>query len=242
MNKWTILVLAGAMVISACDILGNGEAKDDVTLAFQASDGAATTSAAPMTLIDTGIDITSFMLSIREVEFKQDETAPDSALDVFFDGPYTLDLLDDTGPLTQTIGTVDIPPGTYQEIRFKLHKTTAVDVSSPLYDRSIYIAGTIDGTPFEMWHDAGENLDIGKATGFIVGEAPLAVTIDFNVQSFLDQSADPSGHLIDLTTATDDSGDGLIDINPNSDDGNTNQDLADYLKDNIKLVADIIES
>ena len=213
---------------------------DDVTLTLQASAATVAANAVPMTLVDTGIEITSFMLSIREVEFKQDETAIDSPLDVYFDGPYTLDLLDDTGPLSQTIGTADIPPGTYQEVRFKLHKTTDVEIGSPLYDRSIYVAGTIDQIPFEMWHDTSENLDVGKTNGIIVGDVPLSLVIDFNVRSFLDQSSDTSGHLIDLSTATDNNGDGSIDINPSSDDGETNQDLADELKDNIKLVADIL--
>ncbi len=236
MKRWMVIAAIGAILISACDIVGN----DDVTLTFQSSAASASANAVPLTEIDTGIEITSFMLSIREVEFKQDEEALDSPLDVYFEGPYTLDLLDATGPLTQTIGTADIPPGTYQEIRFKLHKTTDVATSSPLYDRSIFVAGTIDGTSFEMWHDTSENLDVGQSTGIVVGDVPLTLVIDFNVRSFLDQSSDASGHLIDLTTATDETGDSLIDISPDSDDGAVNQDLADELKDNIKLVADLI--
>jgi len=214
-----------------------------VTLEFQSSESGPSASITSRSVIGAGIEVTDFLLSIREVEFKQDESDPDSPADVFFAGPYALDLLDDTGPLAQTIGNADVPPGEYQAIRFKLHKTTSVDVSSPLYDRSIYLAGTIDGVPFEMWHDTSENLDVAEATGIGVGAAPITVTIDFDLLSFLDQSAQSTdgGSLVDLTLATDDSGDGLIEINPNSDDGTPNRDLADALKDNIKLIADIVD-
>ncbi len=189
----------------------------------------------------TGIEITKFVLSIREVEFKVDET--DTTLsEVFFDGPYVIDLIDSTGALSQSIGSAEVPPGTYQTIRFKLHKST--DTTDPdITDRSIYLAGTIDSVPFEMWHDASENLDVAESTGVVVGDGEIDVVIDFNIRAFLDQSANAAegGVVIDLSTATDDDSDGTIEINPNSDDGNVNQDLADSLKDNIKLVADLIE-
>ncbi len=192
----------------------------------------------------TGVDVTDFLLSIRDIEFKVDETAADSTADVFFEGPYAIDLLDEAGPLTQSLGETEVPASTYQSIRLKLHKTREVDPTSPLYDRSIFLAGTIDGTPFEMWHDTGENLDIGEANGIEVGQFATTVTVDFSLRSFLDQSANAAdgGVLIDLSTATDGDGDGLIEINPNSDDGQINKDLADALKDNIKLVADIVDS
>ena len=157
--------------------------------------------------------------------------------DVYFTGPYELDLLDSTGAIEQTIGSVEVPAATYQEVRFKLHKSTDSDPAGVLYDRSIYLAGTIDGTPFEMWHDNSENLDVGKATGILVGDGPVEIIVDFDLSAFLDQESN-GGFLIDLTTATDGNLDGVIEINPNSDDGTVNRDLADELKDNIKLVAD----
>lgn len=215
-----------------------------VTLSFQSSNPGS------RVLIDPPadrIDIDRFILSIRSVEFKQDENAPDSSGDVYFEGPFVLDLLDNTGFLMQTIGSAPVPAGNYQEVRFKLHKTTDLTVDSDIYDRSIYLAGTIDGTPFEMWHDTSENLDVGKASGIIVSDVDaLALTINFDVDSFLDQSANAAegGTLIDLFLSSDADGDGIIEIHPNStDDGESdqdNRDAADFLKDNIKLVADFL--
>ena len=173
MGRSLILFVLAAVVFASCSMSGNG----GVTLAFQSSNSASTSSVVAQVVIETGIDVTEFQLSIREVEFKQDENDPANPADVFFDGPYAVDLLDAAAPLTQTIGEADVAPGTYQEIRFKLHKTTDVATDSVLYDRSIYLAGTIDGTPFEMWHDTGENLDVGKATGIVVGDAPLTLSV-----------------------------------------------------------------
>ncbi len=213
---------------------------NSTSLIFQSSNTALAARSRSVEM-DTGIEITKFILSIREVEFKLDETST-AASDIFFDGPYVIDLIDSTGALSQTIGAAEIPPATYQTLRFKLHKST--DTADPdITDRSIFIAGTIDSVPFEMWHDASENLDIAESTGITVAEGAVDVVIDFNIRAFLDQSANAAdgGTLIDLSTATDDDSDGTIEINPNSEDSNTNKDLADALKDNIKLVADLIE-
>ena len=227
--------LLALTALAGCDLLGLGQG---VALSFRANDGAAFSTQAE---IDTGIVVNELLLSIREVEFKVDAADASTTADVFFDGPYELDLLDSGTPTEQSIGTAEVPDGTYQAIRFKLHKTTTVDILSSLYDRSIFISGTIDGTPFEMWHDTGENLDIGEATGVVVSGGTADVVVEFDLLSFLDQGAS-GGATIDLSTATDGDGDGLIEINPNSDDGTVNQDLADSLKENIKLAADIIDS
>lgn len=236
MKRYAIVLVLAAAAFASCSLTRGG-----VTLAFQSSETSATTAVLPRALLDTGVEVTEFQLSIREVEFKQNDDDPDSPADVYFAGPYTVDLLDAAGPLAQTIGDAEVPRGIYQELRFKLHKTTDVETTSVLYDRSIYLAGTINGTPFEMWHDTSENLDVGKATGIEVASQPITLTIDFSLPDFLDQQ-DAGGVLIDLTTAVDGDGDGTIEINPNSDDGTVNEDLADTLKDNIKLVADILES
>ena len=177
--------------------------------------------------------ITNFSLSIRDVEFKQDESDLDT-IDVQFRGPYELDLLLNSDALTQTLGEIDLVDGTYSVLRFKLHKSRDWMQSSKLYDRSLYLAGTIDGNNFEFWHDTSENLDIENSAGIIVNGNTVNVVVKFDIDLFLS-----SLHQIDLSTAVDGDEDGLIEINPDNDDGNS--DLADQLKDNIKLAADMIK-
>ena len=194
------------------------------------------------TSINTGgrlaaaVEITEFMISIRDVSFKnEDDSNPEfDTLDVKFRGPYQLDLLNGGEALTETIGAAEIPNGNYKEIRFKLHKDEDLAPSNDLYDRSISLAGTIDGTPFKMWHDTSENLDVGRSTGVVVLDNEVSLTVNFTIDQFLN-----SLHQIDLTQAVDGNQDGLIEIHPNDPDGN--KDIADDLKDNIKEAADLMD-
>lgn len=175
--------------------------------------------------------ITDFQISIRDVIFKTDA---DDSTDVAFRGPFAIDLMNESEALTQSVGSAEVPFGEYKELRFKFHKTRDVPQDHPLYDRSIYLKGTIDGAPFEMWHDTSENLDIGKSTGVVVDENGVSISVVFTIGQFLNASTS-----IDLSGAVDNDEDGVIEINPDNDDDNG--DLADDLKDNIKAAADLLD-
>lgn len=179
------------------------------------------------------VKITDFKLSIRDIEFKIDNSALDSS-DIQFEGPYEIDLMSETGALTQSIGSIEVEDGTYKLIRFELHKTRDVATTSNLYDRSLFIKGTINGTPFEFWHDTSENFDIENSGGITVTEGTTDIAISFKMDDFLN-----SLHTIDLSIATDDDKDGTIEINPDNDD--KNGDIADKLKENIKEAADLVK-
>jgi hypothetical protein len=203
---------------------------------------SAVNSISGKTAIMTGknnatVVFTDFKISIRDVVFKNDDD-PNSNLDtdeIQFRGPYQIDLLDNSDALTQTIGTASVPDGLYKELRFKFHKDEALPMEDDLFDKSIYIEGTVDGTPFVFWHDTSENLDVGRNTGVQVTDGTVNFTVTFDMSQFLN-----SFNQIDLSTATDNNQDGLIEIFPNDEDGN--QDIADQLKDNIKATADIIDN
>lgn len=228
-NVLTLLMISGMLTfLISCSDDDAGKVKGVVSVSVssvQTSTGriGARTNAAVVV-------ITDFQISIRDVVFKSDG----DSTDVAFTGPYALDLLDETGALSQSIGDAEIPFGIYEELRFKLHKTEDVATTHPLFDRSIFIMGTIDGIPFEMWHDTSENLDIGKATGVVVDENGVSLVVTFSIDQFLSSET-----AIDLSLAIDENQDGLIEINPNDDDGN--KDIADALKDNIKAAADLLE-
>lgn len=178
---------------------------------------------------------TDFKISIRDVVFKNDND-PMSNLDtdeVQFRGPYQVDLLDNTDAITQTIGETIVPNGMYKEMRFKFHKDENLPQSDKLFDRSIYIEGTIDGIPFVFWHDTSENLDVGRRTGVMVQNGSVNFSVQFDISQFLN-----SFHQIDMSQALDQNNDGVIEIYPNDRDGN--QDIADKLKDNIKATADLM--
>lgn len=193
------------------------------------------------TIINTGgrvtgtVELTDFKISIRDVAFKnEDDDNPHfDTVDVKFRGPYQLDLLNGGNALTATIGNAVIPNGNYKEIRFKFHKDEVLPTSDNLFDRSLFVAGTINGIPFELSHDTSENFDVGRSTGVIVQDNEISLTVEFSIDQFL-SSLNP----VDLSTAVDGNQDGLIEIGTNDPDGNN--DLADQIKDNIKEAADLI--
>ncbi len=229
----TILILN----TSCSDSDSNPSPTAQVDLAFTSTGSTTLSSGRTNGRTNATIEITDFQISIRDVIFKtdsDDDGIADDSTEVAFRGPYALDLLDETGALDQSIGNAEIPIGVYEELRFKLHKTRDVGENDPLYDRSIFVAGTIDGVPFEMWHDTSENLDVGKSTGVVVDENGVSVSVSFSIDQFLNSEVQ-----IDLSQAVDTNEDGLIQINPDDDDDN--KDIADALKDNIKAAADLLD-
>ncbi|MBS2209841.1 hypothetical protein KEM09_00390 [Carboxylicivirga mesophila] len=227
MKKISCLLFAAIFVFSSCS---KDEESGSVTLSLTGIN--QTLKSAENSLV-ADVKITDFKLSFRDVEFKLDESDL-NATEVQFRGPYDVDLMNETDALSQTIGTIDIPDGTYKVLRFKLHKDMDRLETDPLYDRSLFMKGTIDGTPFEFWHDTSENFDFEYTGGIVVAGNNVEINVKFVIDQFLN-----SLYTIDLSKAVDLDEDGLIEINPDNEDGNS--DMADKLKENIKEAADLIK-
>lgn len=228
MKKILLGLIALAIFVSCSD---DDDKSGKVILTFEGvnqtlKSGLKSVSAAEVIISD-------FKLSIRDVEFKKDESELDST-EVEFRGPFDVDLMSETDALSQTLGTISVPDGTYKVVRFKLHKSEDRDQSDVLYDRSIFMKGTIDGVPFEFWHDTSENFDVENLNGIIVNGNTVNISVQFVIDQFLN-----SMHTIDLSLANDEDENNLIEINPDNDDGNG--DIADQLKVNIKEAADLIK-
>ena len=231
--NYLILFLLNLAIVS-CSKEDNNQGGINLTLSAVNSSGASRISINQKAQ-NAEVVFTDFRISIRDVIFKNDDDDT-SSLDtdeIQFRGPYQIDLLDNTEALSQTIGNVFVPDGRYKELRFKFHKDEDLPVTDDLFDRSIFIAGTIDGVPFEFWHDTSENLDLGRNTGVLVQDGIVDFTVQFDISQFLS-----SLNQIDLSQATDNNNDGLIEIYPNDADGN--QDIAADLKENIKMAADLM--
>ena len=228
-------VVLSAMLLVSCSKSDNDDSRIRLKVATVNAPGMSGKSAAFTGKINEGIVFTDFRISIRDVVFKNDDD-PNSNLDtdeIQFRGPYQIDLLADGDAVTQTIGDAVVPDGRYKELRFKFHKDEDLPATDELYDRSIYIEGTIDDVPFIFWHDTSENLDVGRSTGVEVAGGVVNFTVEFDISQFLS-----SLNTIDLHQAVDGNQNGVIEIFPNDQDGN--QDIADDLKENIKETADLI--
>lgn len=222
MKKFALFFVALA-ILSACE----KEEQGSIMLSFKGENQTMKSAEAQ------NVVITDFQLSFRDVEFKKDESDLDSN-EIQFRGPYDVDLMSETEALNQTIGSVDVPDGTYKVLRFKLHKDRDRAETDLLYDRSVYMKGTINGIPFEFWHDTSENFDVENTEGIIVSGNQVNVTVYFRMDDFLS-----SLNTIDLSEALDGDEDGIIEINPDNDDDNSK--IADQLKENIKEAADLIK-
>ncbi|MBL4756041.1 MAG: hypothetical protein JKY52_20910 [Flavobacteriales bacterium] len=77
-----------------------------------------------------------------------------------------------------------------------------------------------------------EHFDLENPISFEGGT--ITISINFDIDAFIS-----SVHAIDLTQARDEDRDGLIEINPDNDDGN--KEIAEQVKENIKAAADLVE-
>jgi hypothetical protein len=180
-------MLGMAAAVAACtDGTGPGSART-VSLTFStAANGAPLLSRMGVeddTLI-SGSDvlvITSAQVVLREIELKRDDDdacdrrgqSDDDDCEEFEIGPMLVDL--PLGGATETVLTIPIDTGTYDEIDFEVHKTegsgdAAFIAANPDFDGiSIRVEGTWNGTPFVYTSD----LDVEQENELI---PPLVVT------------------------------------------------------------------
>lgn len=217
----------------------------NVSIIAKASVGSTTSSNSGARML-SGVALEEFKINIREIEFEYEEPelendAEEEAWETVYEdvklkGPFEVNLLNESGAgFSQILTSTSVPNGDFEEIEFKLHKNK--ETNSPMYGRSVYASGSINGTPFIFWHDTDEEFEIDfedvNRNIELRGQS-LEVIINFNLGLLFD-----SVNGIDITGATDGNGDGVIEISPKDEDGN--QELADILKDAIEDATDLID-
>lgn len=185
----------------------------------------------------TGVVLSSFKINIKEIEFQvaeggegedNDGNSGDDNNDGMFNGddetglvgPWELDLLNQSAPVT----TVTIANGTYEEVKFKLNKSLVS--TSDLFNKTMEIRGTINGTPFVFWHNFESEFEIDyhdAAQNLIVSNGSFDLVINIDLNQVLSN--------VDLTSALDGNGNGIIEIGPDDTDGNNA--LAQQLNDDM---------
>lgn len=231
------LVLLGSTLFVACnndDPAANGA----VVLKMNAS---SPTGATINGRTQTTTTITDFKVSIREIEFEFDAsdehfaTAPAFNEDVKLKGPFVLNVLEQAAFVEELITTVNVPNARYEEVEFKLHKNTE---AGEMYGKSMMITGTINGTPFVFWHDTDEEFEIdfeNAETDILINGNTASLAINFQLEQLF--STVKGG--LDLSSALDGNGNGIIEINPSDNDGN--RDRAHALKALLEVAADLID-
>ena len=230
-----LLVALMMIAISACsndEVTNNG----NVSLKAKASANTFANKFSEATKNQSTVTISSFKINISEIEFEiddDDETEESLYSEIELEGPFELDL--SAGNVAIDITTVNLPNNIYDEIEFDLEKST--DAQSDLYGKSIQIEGEIDGHPFVFWHDVEEEFEVDYSDNTIdvnVDGSNIVTTINFDLSIVFGTAS-----VLDLSLATDADGDGVIEINPNDDDGNN--ELADFIKNLLEESSDLLD-
>lgn len=242
--KQLALLAALGMGLVAC---GTDEVSPNAEVSLIAR-ASSVTNASAGARMSSAVELEEFKINIREIEFEfeepeieaETEAEEDSLENIYEDvklkGPFEVSLLGDGGSaLSQQLTATHVPNAVYEEIEFKLHK--GKDAGTPMYGKSVYASGTIDGKSFIFWHDTDEEFEIDfedRNKNLQLNGQSLELIINFNLGLIFD-----SVNGIDISGAQDGNGDGIIEISPDDEDGN--QDLADRLKDAIEDATDLID-
>lgn len=187
-------------------------------------------------VVNSEVVLTSFKINIKEIEFKlaesgsgddgEDNNSGDNHHDhgngdgnhdgmyngedeIGLNGPWELDLLNQSAPVT----TVTIANGTYEEVEFKLSKS--LQATSPLFNKTVEIKGTINGTPFVFWHNFETKFEVDyhdAAQNLVVSNSSFDLVLNIDLNQVMSQ--------VDLSSAVDGNGNGVIEIGPDDTDGN----------------------
>ena len=159
--------------------------------------------------------ITYFKINLKNIELGVEGTS--TYADFILNGPFELDL--SSGNTIVDISTITLPNGTYDKIRFDLHKS--LDNQSDLYEKSIEVTGEINGTPYIFWHNTEEiiEVDFNNTINLVVNGDENTAVIDFNLNSLIETvvALDYSGITLEDTNSN-----GIIEIDPANTDGNGN--------------------
>ncbi|MDG4946371.1 hypothetical protein NMK71_08090 [Weeksellaceae bacterium KMM 9713] len=183
------------------------------------------------------LELSSFKVNFTEIELEfddiiDDDNFYDSDDDVELEGPFEMDLLSGT---PMEFVNLELPNGRLEEIEFEFDKST--DTESLMHNKSMMMEGSINGTPFIFWHDFEEEIELEFEAGdenSIISHDHNSVVINFDLNAVFNLDSS-----VDLSTAVDGNGDGLIEISPEDEDGN--QDLAEEIKEAIKDQIDLLE-
>lgn len=175
----------------------------------------------------TGVVLNGFKINVREIELKVAAAAGksgggdgngtgwdangtyDSNDEAQLLGPWELDLLNQTAPLT----TVTVPNGTYSEVEFKL--SPSLVTTSPIFGKTVQITGTINGTPFVYWNNFDQKYEIhyqDATQNLVISNGSYDVVLNYDLNQVV--------NAINLSSAVDGNGNGIIEIGPNDTDGN----------------------
>ncbi len=186
----TVFTLTLAALVAGC-----GSSSGKLALSAGIAAPAATTAAAVGALAaGSGIEVSRVRMVVDQIKLEVAGSGGSSG-DELVAGPYLIDLSGAAlaGGLTQVFD-VDAQAGTYQKLKFRIHKLEGGDAQFPaMSGLSIVVDGTIDGAQFSFQSDLDEEQERG-------GQFQISSGAGDNVTLSIDPSAwflDEGGARID---------------------------------------------
>ena len=153
--------------------------------------------------IRAGVDISGITL----------RSSANTGLSTAASQPKTNILIQQGNHQSTVIGEGLSPHGYYQEVTLKLFQNNSAVQDSFAKGKSLYILGNINGKTVRIWMTAEESLRVEAAgtNGYEIN-SDTELVLWFNLNSLFSN--------MNLATALDTNGDGMVDIGPNNVDGN----------------------
>ncbi len=210
-------VIVGMFFATACS---DGTGPESSSLSLSVALGSGTAAADPVGRIFSAADVTlndgtselvlqRVAIVLREVEL--DRMDGDDCVDgdgeddceEFEVGPRLLELPMDGS--VEAVMAIQVPPGTYDELEFDIHKPDStedsafVEANPAFADISIRVEGTFDGTPFVYTTDVNGEQEIELVPPLVVDDdQSLNVTLLLDVGAWF---RDGAGSLLDPASA-----------------------------------------
>jgi hypothetical protein len=238
MKRITILfslVVILAFLLSSCEKISN---KSNAQLIIKATKSTALKSASTNALPEltsaikgvSAIVLDTFLINIEDIEFEFDESntgfkgtddcddgKDDYAYkDIKAEGPYLLNILSPEILNGIVLDNFTIPNAVYDEIEFDLTNCHLTD-NKKMADRSIYLAGTINGKRFKAWTNKIEEIEIEFHDQNAVSLTEEKINFYINISL---EKIKANLEAMNLEAAVDGNKNGYIEIGNNDPDGN----------------------
>ncbi len=156
---------------------------------------ALTPPSSMLDAVSSTVVVSSFWISISEIEFKSAETAGNSEVDgsdVEFTGPYTINIFD---PNPQSLASSEISTNAIRRIKYKTKKVADVSAGNPagMVNHTLYVVAAVASKNFTL--RSGEEIQYETA-------GPNLVTFANNQNLLLEVLTAEIFRKIDLTNVT----------------------------------------
>ncbi|HOF22267.1 MAG TPA: hypothetical protein PLO24_13505 [Bacteroidales bacterium] len=169
-----------------------------------------------------------FLINIKEIEFEFEKPYPgftgphncecekDGECEIEFEGPFLIDIASSEAMTGLLLGRFPLPSAVYEEIELDIAPSRNRN-NKQINGRSVFISGTYQGKPIELWTNSKAELEIefpGKrAVDLTQPNADMWIRIHLD-RIIANLSA------MDFSSAVDGNGNGIIEIGHDDQDGN----------------------